>query len=33
MQPMPDGKAKAAQVREFLKMVERLGIDVEEDAP
>jgi predicted RNA binding protein YcfA (HicA-like mRNA interferase family) len=33
VQPLPDGKAKAAQVREFLKVVDRHGLDVEEDEP
>ena len=33
VQPLPDGKAKTAQGREFLKRIERLGLDLEEHAP
>ncbi len=33
VRPLADGKAKAAQVREFMKMVDRHRLDVEEDAP
>ena len=33
VQPRSDGKAKAEQVREFLQMVERHGLRLEEDEP
>ena len=33
VQPRSDGKAKVAQVQEFLKMVERHGLSLEEDEP
>jgi predicted RNA binding protein YcfA (HicA-like mRNA interferase family) len=32
VQPMKDGKAKAAQVREFLKLVESAALRLEDEA-